>query len=305
MHEKNRTSLERFANETTKLPKVIVVYGPTASGKTTLSLDIAEYIHSEIVSVDSRQMYRGMDIGTGKIKSTEMRWIPHHMIDVIDPGQIFSVVDYVRMALPIIERIQSTGQIPVLCGGTGLYIDGLLYEMGYPDTPPDWSYRAELEKIRTSKWNQALWNMLDQVDPVYAHEVGADNYRYVMRWLEVIRQTWESKSLSKGKKVPRFDPLFLTPYSDTNRPALYQNIDDRVTTMFDDWLKGEVESIIWQYGSDCIWLTTIWYREVVEAIEWKITLDEAKSLIQQRSRNYAKRQITWNKRYEQNNSHIW
>ena len=298
MQEKYREPLDEFIRSETRLPKVIVIYGPTACGKTALSLDIAEYIGSEIISTDSRQIYRHMDIWTGKIASEEMRKIPHHMIDIIDPSQVFSVVDFVKHALPIIEQIQNKWKIPILCGGTGLYIDGLLYEMGYPDTPPDWEYRAVLEDIRVAKWNQELWDMLEVIDPEYAHTLEVGNYRYVMRWLEVMRQTGESKMASVGKKTPRFTPLFLTPYNDTERATLYANIDRRVDKMFDSWLVREVEYNAELFSSNCPGLTTIGYREVVDALDWNITLAAAKALIQQRSRNYAKRQITWNKRYE-------
>ena len=293
-----KEKIDEFVSTTTELPKVIVIYWPTACGKTVLSLDVAEYIGSEIISTDSRQIYRHMDIGTGKIKPEETRWIPHHMIDIIDPSEIFSVVDFVNMALPIMDTIGSKWNIPILCGGTGLYIDGLLYEMGYPDTPPDWDYRAELEDIRAERWNQALWNMLEAIDPEYAHTLEVGNYRYVMRWLEVMEQTGISKMASVGKKTPRFTPLFLTPYTDTERATLYANIDQRVSEMFDTWLIWEVEYNADVFSSHCPGLTTIGYREVVDALEGKMSLAEARSLIQQRSRNYAKRQITWNKRYE-------
>ena len=177
MNDKVQESLDAFLIAKTDLPKVIVIYGPTACGKTALSIEIAKYLNSEIISTDSRQIYRYMDIGTGKIKKEEMQWIPHHMIDIIDPSERFTVVDFVKQSLPIIDEIQKMWRIPILCGGTGLYIDGVLYEMAYPDTPPDWWYRTELENIRQEKWNQELWNMLEEIDPEYAHELEVGNYR--------------------------------------------------------------------------------------------------------------------------------
>lgn len=165
MNDSYPIMLDAYLTSSTPLPKIIVIYGPTACGKTALSLEIARYLGTEVVSADSRQIYRYMDIGTGKIQREEMGEIVHYMIDVIDPSETFSMVDYARQALPIIDSIITRGQIPILCGGTGLYIDSILYHMEYPDTPPDWIYRAELESIRQQSGNQALWDMLHAVDP--------------------------------------------------------------------------------------------------------------------------------------------
>ncbi len=290
--------IQQFLWSEQPLPKIIVIYGPTACGKTNLSLEVAQYINSEIISADSRQIYSGLNIGTGKITQSEMRWIPHHMLDIIDPSVTFSMVDFADRALPIIMRILAEKKIPIICGGTGLYIDSTLYEMNYPDTPPDWEYRDILETIRKNEGNEILWQMLHEVDPLYADELLPENYRYVMRGLEVIRATWRSKRESKDTKIPRFSPLFLTPYDDQERAILYDRINHRVEKMFHDWLIDEVWYIIEKYTSHCPGLATIGYKEVVEYLEWKYTLTEALSLIQQHSRNYAKRQITWNKRYE-------
>lgn len=297
MNESIKASLDHFHSIQTEYPKIIVIYGPTACGKTALSIDIARYLESEIISVDSRQVYRYMDIGTGKITQEEMQWIPHHMLDVIDPSTIFSVVDYVRQALPIIARILQKWKIPILCGGTGLYIDGILYEMAYPDTQPNWEYRKELEAIRTQWGNEVLWKMLEDIDPEYAHALAVGNYRYVMRGLEVFRATGRSKRESQWQKTPRFSPLFLTPYTDSERAELYTRIDNRVEGMFSSWLIEEVSYIIDSFNSSCPGLTTIGYKEVVDHLEWRISLAESIRLVQQHSRNYAKRQITWNKKY--------
>lgn len=223
---------QEFLATRSTLPKIIVIYGPTASGKTALSVELAKKLGTEIISADSRQIYRYMNIGTGKVTEEEKQGVPHHMLDIIDPTEKFSVVDFVNMSLPIIERIQTQGKIPIICGGTGLYIDGLLYEMSYPETKPDWEYRSELERIRLEQGNETLWKMLADIEPAYAHELGVNNFRYIMRALEVWRATGKSKSESKGKKTPRFSPLFLTPYKDTCRPVLYERINHRVESMF-------------------------------------------------------------------------
>lgn len=294
-------TIQQFLWSEQPFPKIIVIYGPTACGKTRLSLEVAKYTNSEIVSADSRQIYRGLDIGTGKITQAETEWIPHHMIDIIDPSITFSMVDFANHALPIIADIARKGKIPILCGGTGLYIDSILYEMDYPDTPPDWEYRDMLEMIRKNEGDEKLWNMLHEVDPDYADELLPENYRYVMRGLEVIRSTGKSKRESKNTKTPRFSPLFLTPYDDKDRAILYDRINARVEKMFGDGLIDEVQHIIDIYTSNCPGLGTIGYKEVVEYLDWIRTLDETIALVSQHSRNYAKRQVTWNKRYWLNN----
>lgn len=298
MNDDIKIKLDTYSTSETELPKIIIIYGPTACGKTALSIDIARYLNTEIISADSRQVYRYMDIGTGKVTPEEMNGVVHHMIDVIDPSVKFSMVDFTTMALPIVDSISRKWKIPILCGGTWLYIDGVLYDMEYPDTPPDWEYRNELENIRLTEGNQVLWNMLYAVDPAYAVELSVGNYRYVMRGLEVLRATGRSKRESKWKKTLRFSPLFVTPYTDSERAELYLRINKRVQGMYENWLLEEVRYIIDNFNSHCPGLETIGYKEVVDYIEWRITLSESISLVQQHSRNYAKRQVTWNKKYE-------
>ena len=344
-----RASIDAYRASTTPLPKIIVIYGPTACGKTSLAIEVAQYIGSDIISADSRQIYRGLDIGTGKVTPGEMQGVKHHMLDIIDPSEVYSMVDYrkavdqlwiVNCELWIIDQknqviqqqtsqkqevrgsedflewayssiseckksetddeIRSfSGVCPIICGGTGLYIDSILYDMDYPDTPPDWAYRDELERIRQDDWDIALWNMLDRVDPEYARELIPENYRYVMRGLEVIRATGRSKREAQGTKRARFSPLFLTPYRDREdtRKELYAHIDTRIGEMFSHWLVEEVRYNIWKYSAHCPGLETIGYKEVVAYLEWHTTLDATIALIVQHSRNYAKRQITWNKKY--------
>ncbi len=289
--------IDQYIGTKSDKPKLIVIYWPTACGKTVLSLEVAKYLDTEIISADSRQIYRGLDIGTGKIQPEEMQWIPHHMLDVIDPSETFSMVDFARDALPIIERIQKEWKVPILCGGTGLYIDAVLYQMNIPDSLPDWEYRKKLEEIRIKEWNTALWNMLERVDPEYAHELEVNNFRYVMRWLEVMRETGRSKRESKNTKTSRFSPLFLTPYNDSERKDLYERINLRVKNMIISWLIDEVYYNANLFTSSAPGLNSIGYREVIDHLEGKITLNECETIIAQHNRNYAKRQITWNKRY--------
>jgi tRNA dimethylallyltransferase len=297
MNEDIRIKIEQFLESETPLEKIIVIYGPTACGKTGLSLDIAKFLKSEIISADSRQIYRCMDIGTGKVTPEEMGSVPHHMLSIIDPDTVYSMVDYANAALPIVKSLQARWKIPILCGGTGLYIDSVLYEMDYPDTPPDWIYRKELEDLREQYGDHHLWDMLSEVDPEYANTLDISNYRYVMRGLEVIRATGRSKLESVGKKKLRFSPLMITPYDDSLRPELYERINARVVWMYSSGLIEEVKWLRKNYSDMSPGLRTIWYKEVVSYLTWDITLDESIQLVQQHNRNYAKRQVTWNKKY--------
>lgn len=289
--------LDAFLKQASSVPSIIVIYGPTACGKTALSLDVARRLDSEIISVDARQIYRGMDIGTGKITPEEMGTIRHHMLDVIDPSEKFSAVQFRNIAMPILENLWQQKKIPILCGGTGLYIDSLIYERTYPANEADWDMREELEAFRIAHGNEALWKKLEAIDPEYAKTLHPNNYRYVMRGIEVYTKTGQSKSTIIDTPKLKYHTLFLTPY-DGDREKLYSRIDTRVAGMFDSWLIEEVEYIIREFTSLCPGLTTIGYREVVEYLEWAISLERSIELIQQHSRNYAKRQITWNKKYE-------
>ena len=170
-----------FLSTPSEKPKLVVIYGPTACGKTALSLDIAKKLDTEIISADSRQIYRYLDIGTGKILPAEQDGISHHMLDIIDPDADYSVGEYKKAVQPIIDSLHARGKIPVLCGGTGLYIDSIIYNLSIPELAPDWAYREKLEQIRLEKGNEFLWQMLHGLDPAYASEIHPNNYRYVMR----------------------------------------------------------------------------------------------------------------------------
>lgn len=312
-----------FLSDTNTIdPKIIVIYGPTACGKTGLSLDIALFLREEwlvphIISADSRQIYRGMDIGTGKITHEEMQWIPHHMIDIIDPSEAFSVVDF-RNRVENLDMWKSwrwgdKNIVPIICGGTGLYLDSLVLKRTYPTIEADWELRADLEKIRVEQWNKALWKILDDMDKEYAKILHPNNYRYVMRGIEVFKKSGQSKLEITDEQKCIFDTLFLTPY-DWDRVSLYEKINIRVSEMFKTWLIDEVRYILDNLSrgvlqksnkTHCPWLATIGYAEVVEYIEWTISLDECVSLVQQHNRNYAKRQITWNKKYEPRWNYSW
>lgn len=278
-------------------PKLIVIYGPTGCWKTALSLEIANTIQSEIISVDARQIYRWLNIGTGKITPAEMWDIKHHMIDIISPEEEYSAGDFRGDARDIIEEMHAKGKIPVLCGGTGLYIDTLIYDFSLPWAPPDMKLRDELETFRLQNGNEALWKKLHDIDPEYANMLHINNYRYVMRGIEVMMQTGISKLHTKDERISPYNILFITPF-DGNRDVLYEKINHRIEQMFTDGLIEEVEHLLKNTSKDAPGLNTIGYREVIDYLDGDISLERCKELVKQHNRNYAKRQLTWNKRYQ-------
>lgn len=290
--------VDKFINSKSLLPKIIVIYWPTASGKTALSIEVAKLLKSEIIWADSRQIYKLLNIGTGKITQEEKNWIPHHLIDFLDIKKDYSVAEYRKEAEKIINKIHSQNKIPVICGWTWLYLDAVVFNFDIPEIAPDWQYREELENIRIEKWNEFIWEMLNEVDSEYASELEKNNYRYVIRWLEIYRATGKSKKELKVKLPPKYEILFLTPYN-WDRAKLYEKINSRIDEMFESGLIEEVQNILnkWYTKSD-YGLNTIWYKEVISYLQWEITLEEAKNLIKQHNRNYAKRQLTWFRRYE-------
>lgn len=310
MKESEISRLRKWIDTPSEKQKILLIYGPTASWKSALSVEIGQlfggwWLETAIISADARQIYRWLDIGTGKITKEEMWWIPHHMIDIIDPLKRFSVVEYKESVKELdfwkkwnTQSLNNTLCIPILCGWTGLYIDSLIYKRSYPDIPAYWDLRSELEKYRIEHWNEALWNKLYDIDPQYAKELHPNNYHYVIRGIEVKIHTGKSKLEIQDGQELIYDTYFLTPYHDSQRNELYERINIRVEKMFDSWLIDEVNYNINKYTSSAPGLKTIGYKEVVHYLEWNITIDVTKELVKQHNRNYAKRQITWNKKYE-------
>lgn len=283
---------------------IIVVYGPTASGKSSLAVSIAEYIRASsdrtpsILSADSRQIYRGMDIGTGKITPEEMRDIPHYGLDILSPNEAFSVAAFQRYGQALISSL-SDRDILIICGGTGLYIDALVFERSYMGDAPDPERRHALEAYRREFGNEALWKKLFALDPEYAQELHPNNHTYIIRAIEVFEDTGKSKQCARNTPTLQYPTSFFTPYHDTpeSRKALYEKIDQRVAAMFQDGLIDEVRTLVKTYGPHAPGLATIGYKEVCNLLAGDISTEEAQALVAQHSRNYAKRQISWNKKY--------
>ena len=295
----DESKFKEFLEKKTEKQKIIVVYWPTACWKTDLAIKIAKSINSEIISTDSRQIFKYLDIWTGKVTENEKQWIIHHMIDIIEPDREYSVWEFKVEAEKILENIFKKWKIPILCGGTGLYIDSLIYDFKIPKVPADARIRQDLEFEGEKYWNEFIWKKLQELDPEYASELHPNNYRYVIRALEVKMLTGKSKTDFREEKTLKYEIFFVTPY-DWNRAKLYEKIDKRIKIMFETWLLKEVQDLLKKYNKNDFWMKTIWYKEIVDFLEWNMTLDECIALVQKNNRNYAKRQLTWFRRYEKN-----
>ncbi len=287
----------KFLEKKTDKKKIIVIYWPTACGKTSMSIEVAKVLNSEIIWTDSRQIFKELDIWTGKITEEEKEWIKHHMIDIIKPSRVYSVWEFKQEAEKYLQEIYKKWKIPILCWGTGLYIDSLIYDFNIPKIPADESLREKLEKERLEFWNEFIWEKLQKIDPEYAKELHPNNYRYIIRALEVKILTWKSKLDFREEKNLKYETLFLTPYH-WDREELYENINKRVKQMFDNGLVTEVDNLLKKYKKTDFGMKTIWYKEVIEYLEGKLNLKECIELVQKHNRNYAKRQLTWFRRYE-------
>lgn len=272
-------------------PKILAVVGPTASGKTELSLRLAEALNGEILSCDSMQVYRGMDIGTAKPSLAERRGIPHHLIDVADPDEPFSCADYKRLAEEAIADVLARGKTPIFCGGTGLYLDAVLKVSTFsPDVPE--GLREELMKEDPDR----LWDELCEVDPEAAASMHKNNAKRVIRALEIYRGTgktkteWDRLSLQEES---RYDTLVIgLDYRD--RQTLYDRIDLRVDLMMADGLPEEAEALALDRASTAG--QAIGYKELYLWLDGALSREEAVDLLKKNTRHYAKRQLTWFRR---------
>ncbi len=286
--------MSNYSNNS-KLDKVIVIAGPTASGKTDLAVELALKVDGEIVSADSMQIYRKMDIGTAKPTIEERRGIPHHMIDIVDPDEEFSVAQFKSAAEACIKEIIGRGKIPVIAGGTGLYINSLVYNISFSDTISDWNYREQLQNLALEHGPAALHKMLEEVDPVSAAAIHPNNVKRIIRALEVYKTT--GKPISEHKEESRKTP---PPYDykifglEVTRDNLYRRIEKRVDKMMHQGLCDEVEGLLKSgYSPNLVSLQGIGYKEIISAIEGKCSLDTAVENIKLGTRHLAKRQITW------------
>ncbi|MBE5746776.1 MAG: tRNA (adenosine(37)-N6)-dimethylallyltransferase MiaA [Clostridiales bacterium] len=279
------------------MAKVLVICGATASGKTSLSLDCAEKLNGEIISADSMLVYCGLDIGTAKPSTEERRGIPHYMIDVVSPTEGFSVSDYENMALPIVERLISEGKTPIICGGTGFYINSLLYKSQFGNVGADEQIRAKYEALAESNGKEYVHAILRENDPESAEKLHYNDVKRVIRALEIYDITGKPKSAQQDTMIPRFD--FVSVSIEYPRDVLYERINMRVEKMFEDGLIDEVQRLLdGGVTEEMQCMQGIGYKEIAEGLRIGATKDEMLELIQKNTRNYAKRQQTFFKRQQ-------
>ena len=280
------------------MKKLVVLTGPTAVGKTSLSINLAKAINGEIISADCMQVYKGMDIGTAKIKPEEMEGVPHHLIDVIDPKEEFHVVKFKEMVTAAMDEIYSKGKIPVICGGTGFYIQAILYDIQFTDQEIDKEYRDSLEEYADLNGNEALHSKLFEIDPDSANQIPAANRKRVIRALEYYKQTGEQFSVHNKRERDRISPYnFAYFVLNDDRKVLYNRIDKRVDIMNEEGLVDEVKKLL-DIGCKpgMTSMDGIGYKEIISYLDGNCSLNDALELIKKNSRNYAKRQLTWFRR---------
>ena len=286
-------------NRNIEMSKVIIIAGPTASGKTSLAIDICKKFNGEVISADSMQIYKGMDIATAKPSEQEKDGIPHHLIDILDPSEPFSVSQFKELCDRAIADVVSRGKLPVVAGGTGLYIDSLVNNTLFGEFSGDEEYRELLRTRAETEGTEALWNELSQVDPERAEKLSKNDQKRIIRALEVYHCTGktltEHESFSRTQKSEHDFLMLLLFFED--REALYDRINKRVDKMFEMGLEEEARRELTKNGLPTAH-QAIGYKELRPYFEGTATLEEVSESLKKSTRNYAKRQLTWFRRYE-------
>ena len=285
-------------------PKVVVIVGPTASGKTALSIELAKKINGEVISSDSMQIYKDMDIGTAKVTKEEAEEIKHYLVDCVSPDERYTVSDFKKDAEKAIEEILAKGKIPIVVGGTGLYVNSLIYGIEYQDMNFDEKYRNELmEKAETEEGLKELWNEANKIDPEAMIKISPNDKKRIVRVLEIFKATGKTKTeqeiLSRQNGVKYDYKVFGITME---RGKLYSRINLRVDLMIEKGLEEEVRNLVNKYTKFPTAMQGLGYKEVVEYFEGILTHEEMIDKIKQESRRYAKRQLTW---FRKNKEIIW
>lgn len=277
---------------------LIVLTGPTAVGKTALSIRLAKATGGEILSADSMQVYRGMDIGSAKIRPQEMEGVPHHLIDILDPAEEFNVVVFQKLCQQAMEGIYERGHIPILTGGTGFYIQAVLKNVDFTENQENTEYRRQLEALAEEEGSQTLHRMLAAVDPASAQAIHANNIKRVIRALEFYQMTGQPISAHNEQEAEK-EAAYRSCYFVLNddREKLYQRIEQRVDQMLAEGLVEEVQRLMNQgCRRDMVSMQGLGYKEILDYLAGEITLEEAVYRIKRDTRHFAKRQLTWFRR---------
>lgn len=278
--------------------RLICITGPTASGKTALSIALAQRLRTEIISSDSMQIYREMDIGTAKPTAAEQAAVPHHMIDIVDPGEPFSVARYVELADRCAQTLLQAGKIPLVVGGTGLYLDALIEGSAFPGDETDHSIREKYEQMAREQGNEAVHACLQQVDPVAAERLHPNNLKRVIRALEVFEQTGltlDAFNQQNKRPEPKYQAIKIG-LCPSNREILYGRINQRVDQMLKEGLLEEAGHLFREGKLTGTAAQAIGYKELADYFSGNGSLEECVEILKRRTRNYAKRQLTWIKR---------
>ncbi len=280
-------------------PKVIVICGPTASGKTALSIELAKKIDGEIISADSMQIYEDMDIGTAKPSKEEMDGIPHHLIGYVSPEERYSVARYKKDAIKKIEEVLQRGKYPIIVGGTGLYVDSLVNGVEYDDIKIDLEYRSKLEELAEKQGLEFVYDKAMQVDPVAMKKISKNDKKRIFRVLEIYNATGKTKTDQEIESRRKENPYDFKVFGiNIEREKLYERINLRVDIMMKQGLVQEVENIVKKYKGFPTSMQALGYKEVIEYLKGEVNEEEMVEKIKRESRRYAKRQITWFKRNE-------
>ena len=284
-------------------PKIIVICGPTASGKTALSIELAKKINGEIISSDSMQIYKDMDIGTAKPSKEEMQGIKHYLLNFVEPSQRYSVAEFKKDAEAAIEEILAKGKTPIIVGGTGLYVDSLIYGIEYQDIQLDEKYRQELEERVANEGLEKLYEEAQKIDPQAIEKISQNDKKRILRILEIYKATGKNKTeqeIESRKKGVKYDyKVFAINW---DRETLYERINKRVDIMIEQGLIQEVEQLLQKYNQFPTAMQGLGYKEVVEYLQGQTSKEEMIEKLKMETRRYAKRQITW---FKKNKQTIW
>lgn len=277
---------------------LIILTGPTAVGKTALSIGLAKAVSGEIISADSMQVYRGMNIGTAKIRPEEMQGVPHHLIDILPPQEAFHVADFQKRCKRCMQEIYGRGRIPILVGGTGFYIQSVLYDIAFQETAAEEGYRKQLEQEAETQGAAVLHQKLAAVDPEAAIQIHPNNIKRVIRALEYYQQTGQPISGHNEEERQKDSPYHFVYYVlNLPRDILYERINERVEQMRQEGLEEEVSRLL-REGCDrsMVSMQGLGYKEMIAALQGEISVEEAYAKIKQETRHFAKRQLTWFRR---------